>query len=256
MAFYIHLPSNSSRSFFPDNRPSRYRTKLPKRINLRVPYEVALSEVSYIHSLKQFPNTEDQKFKIITAKTEGSLLSSNFVTHEYLLETNHYGDIIQLVTNLRTVTRDANLFQYKEDRNRVKIVINSKVKQIILSRRIADVLGFKNSNLVFTKNTSSIVAENPPDLLYGQSRIFLYTNIIEEQIVGDTFCPLLSTIPFGDKERQAVIHTPKRSYLNVHQNEIDNILILFCNEYGEEISFDVGTSNVVLHFKPKSEQIF
>lgn len=67
MDFYIHLPSSSSKSYYPENLPSAYRTKLPKPINCSDAYEVALTEISYDNSIVQFP-LKHQREIIISSK--------------------------------------------------------------------------------------------------------------------------------------------------------------------------------------------
>ena len=47
MSFYITLPSNSSKTFFPDNTLTNYTTKLQNQIDLDGSYEVALTEIIF-----------------------------------------------------------------------------------------------------------------------------------------------------------------------------------------------------------------
>lgn len=48
--FYMHLPSNSSESFFPDNTMAQYVTRLMNRVELEGDWEVGLSEILFTKS--------------------------------------------------------------------------------------------------------------------------------------------------------------------------------------------------------------
>ena len=45
--FYVTLPSNSSLSYFPDNKTCRYTTKLHSALALSEDYEVGLAEIKF-----------------------------------------------------------------------------------------------------------------------------------------------------------------------------------------------------------------
>ena len=48
--FYVTLPSNSSKLYYPDNTLSDFTTKLFKPISLPARWEVGLCEISFPHS--------------------------------------------------------------------------------------------------------------------------------------------------------------------------------------------------------------
>ncbi|GFY67971.1 uncharacterized protein TNIN_431361 [Trichonephila inaurata madagascariensis] len=50
MSFYITLPSDSSMHFFPENKISHFKTRLPSPVYLNGEWEVGLSEIIYPQS--------------------------------------------------------------------------------------------------------------------------------------------------------------------------------------------------------------
>ena len=45
--FYVTLPNDSSKDFFPENNPSEYTTKLPRWIQLNGEWEIGLHSIAY-----------------------------------------------------------------------------------------------------------------------------------------------------------------------------------------------------------------
>jgi len=109
MAFFVHLPSNSSQSYYPSNRYSSFRTHLPTKLSLTTEnYEVALTEISYIHCIAQLPEASDREI-VLRVKSENNniaheLTNSMQQTSEFIsfsLTQTHYGDILQLLKSIR-----------------------------------------------------------------------------------------------------------------------------------------------------------
>jgi hypothetical protein len=86
------------------------------------------------------------------------------------------------------------------------------------------------------------------------SSLYLYTDIIEHQFVGDTFAPLLRTIAvpnnlrYGDNISHDYIQP---HYIPIIRNNIDNIEIDF--DTGESIQFVSGKVIVKSHFRTRTD---
>ena len=87
--------------------------------------------------------------------------------------------------------------------------------------------------------------------------LYVYTDIIEYQHVGDKRAPLLAyvNVQRSPGERVTTLFNPP-IYLPVCKSVIDTITIQLCDERGEDAKFPVGGDNVlvVLHFRPVCDQ--
>jgi hypothetical protein len=81
--------------------------------------------------------------------------------------------------------------------------------------------------------------------------VYVYSDIVQPQIVGDSFAPLLRIMNFAGKKDEVVNVTFRPYYKPVAKLDFDTIEILLCNEFGEEIEFVEGDCVVTLHFKRK-----
>lgn len=50
MSFYLTLPSDNSLNFYPDNKISNFKTRLPTPLELKGEWEVGLAEFIYPHT--------------------------------------------------------------------------------------------------------------------------------------------------------------------------------------------------------------
>ena len=88
--------------------------------------------------------------------------------------------------------------------------------------------------------------------LKGEIRLaVLRRDIVEYSMVGDTYMPILRTIPiynadYGDMKHYEFIHP---HYLKLQTRSISVIEIRICNSVGELIPFEQGSALVKLHFK-------
>ncbi|KAJ8032371.1 hypothetical protein HOLleu_25885 [Holothuria leucospilota] len=83
-------------------------------------------------------------------------------------------------------------------------------------------------------------------------QLFVYTDIIENQLVGDSSAPLLRTIPVAGSFGTVVdIECQKREYHPVVSNLIPTIEIDIRDETGNPIAFNSGRVIVTLHFRQK-----
>jgi hypothetical protein len=244
MSFYLHLPSNVSPQYFPTNRISSFKTKLPKRFKfLPCEYEVALMEFSYIHSIKTFPKEFDRTVEFLFELPD--LQQTKGVR---VLPNKNY-------TNLNILLKELNALMNTKDGTYANFVYNTTTKRVEfepligalkLSGFLSQAIGFEGVTL-FNNRTS--IAKCPPDLSGGMYHIFIYSDIAQPQIVGDTFAPLLRLVNISGKEGEAITQTFRPFYIPLAHTEFDTIEILLCNEFGEEIQFDNGQSVITLHFK-------
>lgn len=88
--------------------------------------------------------------------------------------------------------------------------------------------------------------------LGGIQALYIYTDIVEYQVVGDTLAPLLAYVDVEKSPGERVGHICRPLvYLPVNKSLIDSIGIRICDEHGNEINFPDDVENVVvrLHFR-------
>ena len=90
--------------------------------------------------------------------------------------------------------------------------------------------------------------------IYLLGTFYVYTDIIDNQFVGNTKAPLLKTIVINYNNSQSISwsHYDNPQYLEVNKTEINSILIDIRDEFGDKILFDAGTFTIKLHFRTKN----
>jgi hypothetical protein len=126
------------------------------------------------------------------------------------------------------------------------------------------VLGLTTTSVVLAKRTTTEGTENNISMcrfsvdgtksprLSGTQALYVYTDIIDDQYVGDTLAPLLGYVDVEGIPGSRVGHTCNPlMYLPVNKAYIDTIQIRICDEYGKDVKFPDDVENVVvrLHFR-------
>ena len=99
------------------------------------------------------------------------------------------------------------------------------------------------------------LAENPIDISANINSIYVYGDIVESSVVGDSFSKLLRVVSvpnteFGGTE-QRIYGNP--SYFPVEKKEFQTIEIDIKDDTGSTLKFESGRVVVVLHFKKRNE---
>jgi hypothetical protein len=250
MSFYMTLPSNSSFSTFPNNSVSDFRTKLASRINLssRI-YEVAVTEVSYPTNILQFPKNYELGWIGLFDKST-SEFKKVFLTKESFSNPQELIENIHEVLHEEFPNRTEFVLVYNEETNRIGLSVNENKYTIQFSEKLKSVLGLGEEvhNIVFFHNVYN--GKYPVDLRAGTYTGYLYTDIIEPQIVGDNLIQLLRVFPFeggANKLTSMVFQNPY--YKRLSASEFDTIHVFLRNEVGERIVFASGILTVTLHFR-------
>jgi hypothetical protein len=127
------------------------------------------------------------------------------------------------------------------------------VSRVELSPRMAQLIGFtKDQTEYVIKRTEK--ASFMPQLEGNAHSLYIYSSIVDHQIVGDVVAPLLRVVcPDADKLGQLVSEKYiKPHYLPVNSSYIDTIDIQIRTTAGHLFPFNSGSPVVVsLHFKPR-----
>jgi hypothetical protein len=269
--FYVTLPSNASMSIFPDNTKANFITELYKPIKLESKYEVALVEIT-------FPKLERQQNNILgsieIAKLKHTVNPDDHDSRYFNIYSNDIknkslDEIISIINqkiieaiNWKDVVAKPQLIKSK-DPNYLHLEFNQFEADlyVLFFGEIADILGFKSSNkseFRYRSSSSKITGrnikfENFSNIEFEVNTMFIYTDIIEYQYVGDYSRQILRTVHL-DKSNHSICKTYSTPhYVPVATNFFDSIHISIKDGQNNFIKFNSGSEQVIvkLHFRPK-----
>lgn len=245
--FFVTLPSNSSADVYPNNKISCYVTKLAKPIELEGPWEVALSEVQYPHTWYMLKDKEMGLFFIDYTNNEDEKKIS---THAGHVGQNYYNTMEQLVKDINKYIKNVLALDVKLEYN----LLSSKIRMVTNKNytfrtygNLARILGLGNNNLTCAEPEACY----PADIHAGFYNMFVYTDIIQYQRVGDSFVPLLRCVHISGKQHEIVSITYDHPhYVPVNKSLISDIVIEVKSDQNRLIPFLYGKFVVKLHFRP------
>lgn len=185
-------------------------------------------------------------------------------------------EVIQYLNDIKPDKYDGN-FILSANKKTVKIKIKGG-ELIHLSKSLKTLLGYNSNwissnteNAVLTnlkakidpwpaeakrnknpaKQVFRITAPNRVDMDESKYNMFVYCNLVENSIVGDTQVPLLRSIPVTEKDRAPYIsqYFEDKRYLPLSSNFFQAIEIQITDEYGELIDFQYGKVIVTVHLR-------
>ena len=193
--FYLTLPSNASTDIFPDNKTTGYRIKLPQAIDLEGEWEVGMYSIIYPNTWYTLENNQQRS------------IYYGYPPHGFFtgtrLDYGHYENIQEFIEKANKTMKDDKLLkggiQFKENKLSKKVTAQIKSGYSLRMREtVSRSLGFGGATPTIKKTTESPYVSD----LSVLSTIYVYCDIVELQIVGDTNARLLRSIPvqgkFGD----------------------------------------------------------
>lgn len=258
-SFYLTLLSNSSISYFPGNTTANFITKLPKTVKLEGEWVVGLVEFHYpctMFNVQEHENILYVKKKTRLNESAGSKNKTDsniIVEYKAHIPATTYDSVNHFLSAFNDHPLLRNHFKLRYDEI-TKLVISTRqdtdVISLIASPQLSLQLGFEpNTNLVTKPN-----GKYPINLYLGlPSQLFIYSDIIQPQIVGDVMTSLIRIIPldptkyiYGAYKMHAF--SPAH-YLPVMRREFDTIETDIRTSVGGKVPFQFGTSCVKLHFR-------
>ena len=114
---------------------------------------------------------------------------------------------------------------------------------------LAALLGFEERVI---SGTGIVTAEYPFDVKNNFYSLFIYSDVIKPQIIGDTYAKLLQVTPAPQRTNNIISHTFNPvQYVPLERREFESIEITIRNSAGDLIPFTNGLSIVKLHFRPR-----
>ena len=164
-----------------------------------------------------------------------------------MLKETQYSSIDQL-------TKALNAGMSKEIQTKVKFNYNRSSRKVLIDVKhgttvwftgeLATVLGFDQDTLIEKKTSTPYAA----DINGGFSSMYVYTDIVDVQFVGDIKVPLLRIVNI-EGEYGNTVHASFR-------NSFETIEVNIKNDQNENVSFEFGKSIATLHFRQKRSQYF
>ena len=158
------------------------------------------------------------------------------------------------------------LFVYSPTYNRVQLefsgptIGDKHLYGIRLCNRLAHLLGFhrevpKGYTEVWFQATQ--MAKVSADVYMGMSALYVYSDVVEPQIVGSQNLQLLRIVPFQEQQhRKNNTHgrlEPRMiDYLPLAKKHFDTLSVHIRNDMGEKVPFLLGKVIVKLHFRRKT----
>ena len=160
---------------------------------------------------------------------------------------------------LLTLNKKSSKYNYvfTVEKHPLRFRIKSSGEYVLqLSHSLAKVLGFsypQDNKLNFPCKPDA-TAKFSPFIHRGIDTIFIYSDIVDNVMVGDIKAPLLLIYPFKSSMEGYNIHQEfiNPSYVAVNRTSIRSIEILLRDGVGEPIPFVNGKTVVSLHFRKKN----
>jgi hypothetical protein len=229
--FYVTLQSDSSSAHFPENKGSNFRNHFGEPIRLENDkYEVALAECSYVYSSTLI----EQKgwiWGVINNKT-GTVRTKHF----------------EAGPEIRTIDELVNLL-FEDDAyvrvsgKRAELFVTNKDIIVSFNPKITDILGFDEESQSFVHDIFERI---------GNTQLYVYCNVIENQRVGNEMVPMLRKMANTGLHDEISTRTfAQLQYIDVAFSDIDHIWMYLKNESGETPLSVKGSFSATLHFRRK-----
>lgn len=236
--------------YFPDNKLTRFTTKLPQTMELDGTWEVGLSEIHYTHS---WYNVKEGEFWLrihYPVKDQTTMKS-----HIYLFPEGYYKSTKALVNQMRKLKQGndspGHLFNLSVSELDHKAWIQVKKDSVVsVSPELQQALGFRIAMFPGGFHKSNLVA----DVSKGLTSMYVYCPLVEHQMVGDTHAPLLRIVPTEGRDGQNVskVFDPIQ-YVPLNQRNFQTVEIDIRSDTGKPIPFEFGRVVVTLHCRKRRD---
>ena len=125
--------------------------------------------------------------------------------------------------------------------------------QLVIRGRMSIILGFGGEEIKIVKTTKGLYVVDLRTIMM----LFVYCNIVQPQVVGDTNAKLLRSVPVQGKMGDVVTKTfTNIQYVPVQTKSFEDIEILLRDDTGHPVPFERGKVLVTLHFRQQSPSYF
>lgn len=257
---YLTLPSNSSMSFFPENRLNNFSTRLQSQLHLGEvgAWEVGLSE---IHYPRNWLNVSDPLFKQQISRQDDWCISlcqdkASPAKTNHWLQPGHYDKVSDVCAVYGKRLRQFVEVVWDVMMSRVKFKVKKNHK-VTLSKALANMMGLpevmmagKDQDVVYKGDR---VTNKVPDI----KSLYVYCDLVNHQFVGDTRVPLLRIVPAKGKHGDYITHIYENiQYLPTKGGSVQTVEVDIRDDTGKPIPFEPGRVIVTLHLRRAQSPYF
>ena len=253
--FYVVLPSSVRNISGERNTTGHYYTYLPKPLALdKTQWKVAVVDISYVVSWLNVTSENCQVDTYIKGYKQSSHIPLKV-----------YSNAEALVNGIKNVLRQHQLkshFRPFSPSHPIALGMHAEEK-ISLHPMTSAMLGFNTNHFEIERGHARMVtiapgrrialfeATRPPNVHLPLQNLYIYTNLVDHILVGDTYAPLLQVVPIKNGQYGSVQHQQFLNplYMSLSTGNISVIEIKLANERGEEVLFEFGSVVLKLHFK-------
>jgi hypothetical protein len=245
--FYINLPSNTHTSKEP-NTTSQFRVRLPHEIRLNGQWEVALVELQYPRS---WNNVSEEQSDIAGLQNNQIAMGNSRRKITLTIWPGFYESAAQLSEAIAEAKQThAGLkdtwLGYQRLRN--KFFYNSSDYKMIIPAKLQYMMGFEHQRM-----DETTLAAFPPDIRGGMDSLFVYCDLVEPQIVGNSMQQLLRIVPIKGRHGDyisSVFVAPH--YIRILRREFSTVEITIKTDTNRLVPFEFGKCIAKLHFRKLS----
>ena len=243
--FYLTLPSNASIDVFPNNKIGSYHVKFPQTFDLNGEWEVGLYSISYSNTWYTLQNHQNHIYYSMDGGQ--SFWSSAIVDYGY------YASMTELIKSINTAMHkelgNTNItFSFNPRTHKVSVTLATKYC-VGLYGQLSKILGYGGGDVKVRKSKKSPYVAD----LHGTTSIYVYCNIVQPQIVGNTSVRLLRTIPVSLKSGDVITKTfTNIQCVPVQTKSFEDIEILLRTDTGDPVPFERGKVIATLYFRKQS----
>jgi hypothetical protein len=283
--FYLTLPSNSSKKYYPSNTLTHFTTKLHDDFNLSGDWEVGLSEIRFPRTWHNLPDNEAIYVFCNDCRDIEPSSSDDKEVRGYVKDVNigsgYYSSPQELVDAInRSIDREFSqpikewsvndtrrkiarngwpLFRFNPINKRVYAELPENV-ELKFTEKLGLMLGFKKRQHHLRNRLDRrfmFRSLRPSDIDLSLHAMFLYCDLLECVPVGDTLAPLLRIVDIqGEHGTTVNRYYEKPRYVPLQKKHFDSVEIDIRDDLGEPIPFETGKLIVTLHFKRAKRDYF
>jgi hypothetical protein len=243
MSFYVTLNSSAEGEFMKQNNASCFKVHFGQVLDFEGEWEVALVEIKFPMTIS---NINRSSSRIISTNMDDSILFDQ-------LSERDYGTAADLIAHLNK--RFKGRLKISLDKSNIVHFEMSKTEEptiYFVQDELKDILGLKRSDTIGENEYLS--GTYPVNLNKSlPSVIYVNSSIVKQQLIDNSHMPLLRIVPTSAAQFKygfdKVLNFPRPQYKALASRRLEYIDVYITDCFGEQVSFDYGSSSVLLHFR-------
>ena len=198
-------------------------------------------EIQYPHSWNNV-RSDNASFALATTNSR-----ENYDISKGKIEVGYYDRPVRMIAAINKTLKKASdeknvTLSYSKITQKVTVDLDPGT---ILSMDMSNILGFNHSFVTTAREADSVV-----DMAQGFYALYVYTNVVESCVVGDSVVPLLRIVPLVGKHGNVVSKNfDNVQYITVLHREFTTIEVDLRDDVGRHVPFESGRVTVTLHFR-------